>query len=103
MTKRRIRKSAFRLGVLAATLGAAILSPKAQAASAATGLQPLQEFKLAHCCHPHPNPPYDNNCCHPPTTTSTYVAPAYGVGPASVRGVSRRTSRRTSRRVSRRR
>lgn len=58
-------------------------------------------IQLAHCCHAHPVYPYDQNCCHPPTTT--YVAPAYGVGPASVRGTSRRTARRTSRRVSRRR
>jgi len=70
-------------------------------------------LKLAHCCHPHPLPPYDNYCCHPAATTvyvaprygygAVYVAPRYGYGAASVRGGSRRTSRRTSRRVSRRR
>lgn len=58
-----------------------------------------QGLKLVHCCHAHPYAPYDNYCCHPQSTT-VYVAPrpVYGVGPASVRGVSRRTSRRVSRR-----
>lgn len=58
-----------------------------------------QELQFAHCCHAHPYAPYDNYCCHPQSTT-VYVAPrpVYGVGPASVRGVSRRTSRRVSRR-----
>jgi hypothetical protein len=56
-------------------------------------------YQFAHCCHTHSVYPYDRYCCHP----STYVAPAYRVGPASVRGVSRRTARRTSRRVGRRR
>ena len=58
-------------------------------------------LKLVHCCHAHSVSPYDSHCCHPSTTV--YVAPRYGYGAASVRGVSRRTSRRTSRRVSRRR
>ena len=105
MTTRRIRKSAYGLGVLIAALEVASLSSKANAAEAADGLQLLQEFKIAHCCHAHPYTPYDNYCCHEPSTT-VYVAPAYGayrppvygVGPASVRGVSRRTSRRVSRR-----
>ena len=57
-------------------------------------------LKLVHCCHAHPIYPYDRYCCH---SSGVYVAPRYGVGAASVRGVSRRTSRRTSRRVSRRR
>jgi hypothetical protein len=65
-------------------------------------LQPQRALLFAHCCHDHPVAPYDQNCCHPPSST-VYVAPAYGVGPASVRGASRRTARRTSRRVSRRR
>ncbi len=53
-------------------------------------------LKLVHCCHAHPVSPYDSYCCHPATTV--YVAPRYGYGAASVRGVSRRTSRRVSRR-----
>ncbi len=53
-------------------------------------------LKLVHCCHAHSYPPFDSHCCHPATTV--YVAPRYGYGAASVRGVSRRTSRRVSRR-----
>jgi len=92
MKTRRIRKFAFGPGVLVGALAAAALAPKAHAAEAATGLQPLQEFRIAHCCH------------EPSTTVyvapayGAYRAPVYGVGPASVRGVSRRTSRRVSRR-----
>lgn len=96
MTKRRIYKSTIGLGFLVATLGTASMTPNANATEAARSLQPLQEFKIAHCCHAHPVSPYDSHCCHPSTTV--YVAPRYGVGPASVRGVSRRTSRRVSRR-----
>ncbi len=108
MTTGCIRKSTFGLGVLVATLGAALISPKANAAPATTRPLPPQEFKIAHCCHPHPYSPYDDYCCHPPSA-GVYVAPrvyaprvyaprVYGVGPASVRGVSRRTSRRVYRR-----
>lgn len=97
-----MRKSAFVLGVPALALGTLLIISQANAADAAGHLQPLQEFKIAHCCHPHPYSPYDDYCCHPSTAYAApraYVAPrAYGVGPASVRGVSRRTSRRVSRR-----
>jgi hypothetical protein len=54
-------------------------------------------LKLVHCCHAHPYSPYDSYCCHP-RSGAVYVAPRYGYGAASVRGVSRRTSRRVSRR-----
>lgn len=60
---------------------------------------PQGRIVLAHCCHPHPLPPYDNYCCH---SGGAYVyAPGGYAG--SVRRQSRRVSRRTSRRVSRRR
>lgn len=66
-----------------------------------------QELRLAHAYHAHPVYPYDMYCCHPPgyvvPVYGGYAAPHYGYGPASVRGVSRRTSRRTARRVSHRR
>lgn len=101
MKTKRIGRCSTGLAALVAMFSAATLSATAHAAEATTGLQTTQEFRIAHCCHAHPYPPYDNNCCHPPSRT--YVAPAYGVGPASVRGASRRTARRTSRRVSRRR
>ena len=102
MRTKRIQRFSVGLGLLVAALGVATLGPKAYAAETTTGLQPLQAFKLAHCCHAHPIRPYDRYCCHP-STRRVYVAPRYGVGRAGVRGVSRRTSRRTSRRVGRRR
>jgi len=53
------------------------------------------EYRVAHCCHSHPRPPYDRYCCH----SGAYVAPAR----RAYRGSVRRSSRRTARRVSRRR
>lgn len=97
MMTKPIRKFTFTLGILLAALGVVTLGPKASAAT----LLSQKEFKIAHCCHAHPYPPYDNYCCHPPSST-VYVAPAPVVGPASVYGTSRRVARRTSRRVSRR-
>ncbi|MDA7949292.1 MAG: hypothetical protein MPJ78_17660 [Hyphomicrobiaceae bacterium] len=85
----------------AACIFVALTAIPAQSADNDAARDGTKRLQLAHCCHAHPVYPYDQNCCHPPTTT--YVAPAYGVGPASVRGTSRRTARRTSRRVSRRR
>jgi len=97
MTKSHTRKAGLALGFLVAVFGGIATSPTANAAEVTDRLQPLQEFKIAHCCHPHPYVPYDDYCCHPPS--AGYVAPrAYGVGAASVRGTSRRTSRRVSRR-----
>jgi hypothetical protein len=63
---------------------------------------PANLMLLAHCCHPHPLPPYDNYCCH---SGGVVVAPGYGgyYGVTGVRGQSRRVARRTTRRVSRRR
>lgn len=108
MEMKRTHKLSIGLGVLVATLSAASLNATANAAEATKGIQPTQEFKIAHCCHAHPYSPYDDYCCHEPSSTvyvvpayrasRVYVAPVYGVGPASVRGVSRRTSRRVSRR-----
>ena len=90
--------------------GAALAAQSVQMRGGAEVLgkgQARREFKLAHAYHAHTVYPYDEYCCHPSgyvvPAYGGYVAPHYGVGPASVRGVSRRTSRRTSRRVSRRR
>ncbi len=109
MTKSHTRKTGLALGFLVAVFGGIATSPTANAAEVTDRLQPLQEFKIAHCCHPHPYVPYDDYCCHGPSAgyvvprayvaPRVYVAPrAYGVGAASVRGTSRRTSRRVSRR-----
>lgn len=97
MIMKQTRNFLIALGVLVAALSGAPLNSSSLASEATTGIQPMQEFKVAHCCHAHPYTPYDNYCCHEPSST-VYVAPAYGVGPASVRGVARRTSRRVSRR-----
>lgn len=97
MNMKQTQKFSIGLGILVLAISAPSANAMATAAEVTGGQQPLQEFQVAHCCHAHPYSPYDNYCCHPPSTT-VYVAPAYGVGPASVRGVSRRTSRRVSRR-----
>jgi hypothetical protein len=102
MQFKREMGSSFWLGGLAALFSLAGFAPTANSSEVKTHVLTLQEFQVAHCCHSHPYSPYDSYCCHEPSST-VYVAPAYGVGPASVRGVSRRTARRTSRRVSRRR
>jgi len=67
-----------------------VQSPGTPPAAAADG-----EYRVAHCCHSHPRPPYDRYCCH---SGAAYVAPVYRRNVGSVRRSSRRTGRRVSRR-----